>query len=69
MASGEYRLLVYNFPSQVLEKMLKYDIPSEQLFNVFFAFTTKYIPKETGPQSEIYFLFHLILQYHDPEVR
>lgn len=52
----------------VLEKMLKYEIPPEQLFNIFFAFTTKYIPKESKDSAQIYDLFRLVLQYHDPQV-
>ncbi|VDM59848.1 unnamed protein product [Angiostrongylus costaricensis] len=52
----------------VLEKILKLDLPSEHLFNVFFAFTTKYIPKETKENAQIYDLFRLLLQYHDPQI-
>ncbi|WKY15899.1 hypothetical protein Q1695_000964 [Nippostrongylus brasiliensis] len=52
----------------VLEKISKFDLPPEHLFNVFFAFTTKYIPKETKDGAQIYDLFRLILQYHDPQV-
>ncbi|KAJ1364617.1 hypothetical protein KIN20_024741 [Parelaphostrongylus tenuis] len=52
----------------VLEKFLKFDLPAEHLFNVFFAFTTKYIPKETKENAQIYDLFRLLLQYHDPQI-
>ncbi|VDP19245.1 unnamed protein product [Heligmosomoides polygyrus] len=52
----------------VLEKMLKFDLPQEHLFNIFFAFTTKYIPKETRENAQIYDLFRLLLQYHDPQI-
>ncbi|EYB92723.1 hypothetical protein Y032_0190g1230 [Ancylostoma ceylanicum] len=52
----------------VLEKILKFDLPPEHLFNVFFAFTTKYIPKETKESAQIYDLFRLLLQYHDPQI-
>nr|CDJ95921.1 TBC1 domain family member 23 [Haemonchus contortus] len=52
----------------VLEKILKFDLPQEHLFNVFFAFTTKYIPKETKENAQIYDLFRLLLQYHDPVI-
>ncbi|ETN87273.1 hypothetical protein NECAME_00132 [Necator americanus] len=53
----------------VLEKILKFELPQEHLFNVFFAFTTKYIPKETKENAQIYDLFRLLLQYHDPQIR
>lgn len=52
----------------VLEKILKFNLPQEHLFNVFFAFTTKYIPKETKENAQIYDLFRLLLQYHDPQI-
>ncbi|KAK6766211.1 hypothetical protein RB195_025860 [Necator americanus] len=52
----------------VLEKILKFELPQEHLFNVFFAFTTKYIPKETKENAQIYDLFRLLLQYHDPQI-
>ncbi|VDK80908.1 unnamed protein product [Cylicostephanus goldi] len=52
----------------VLEKILKFDLPQEHVFNVFFAFTTKYIPKETKESAQIYDLFRLLLQYHDPQI-
>uniref|UniRef100_A0A0K0D2X0 Rab-GAP TBC domain-containing protein n=1 Tax=Angiostrongylus cantonensis TaxID=6313 RepID=A0A0K0D2X0_ANGCA len=52
----------------VLEKILKLDLPTEHLFNVFFAFTTKYIPKFTKENAQIYDLFRLLLQYHDPQI-
>ncbi|VDM74447.1 unnamed protein product [Strongylus vulgaris] len=73
--------------SLVLEKILKFDLPQEHVFNVFFAFTTKYIPKsaifcisditlactkvmfrETKESAQIYDLFRLLLQYHDPQI-
>ncbi|KIH66976.1 hypothetical protein ANCDUO_02694 [Ancylostoma duodenale] len=57
----------FTFPD-VLEKILKFDLPPEHLFNVFFAFTTKYIPKETKESAQIYDLFRLLLQYHDPQI-
>ncbi|KHJ97112.1 hypothetical protein OESDEN_02914 [Oesophagostomum dentatum] len=52
----------------VLEKILKFELPAEHVFNVFFAFTTKYIPKETKDTAQIYDLFRLLLQYHDPQI-
>lgn len=54
---------------QVLEKIIKLDLPSDYVFNVFYAFTTKYIPRETRQGSQIYDLFRLIVQYHDPQLK
>ncbi|PAV90049.1 hypothetical protein WR25_14873 isoform B [Diploscapter pachys] len=53
---------------EVLEKIIKLDLPSDYVFNVFYAFTTKYIPRETRQGSQIYDLFRLIVQYHDPQL-
>ncbi|KJH44527.1 kelch repeat protein [Dictyocaulus viviparus] len=52
----------------ILEKIIRLDLPGEHLFNVFFAFTTKYIPRETRENAQIYDLFRLLLQYHDPQI-
>uniref|UniRef100_A0A8R1IYI2 Rab-GAP TBC domain-containing protein n=1 Tax=Caenorhabditis japonica TaxID=281687 RepID=A0A8R1IYI2_CAEJA len=53
---------------KILENIMLLNIPQTHEFNVFFAFTTKYIPKDLRPQSELYNLFHLLLQYHDPQL-
>ncbi|KAF1749144.1 hypothetical protein GCK72_025611 [Caenorhabditis remanei] len=52
----------------ILEKLLLLNLPAAHEFNVFFAFTTKYIPKDTRPNAQIYDLFRLLLQYHDPQI-
>ncbi|CAB3400002.1 unnamed protein product [Caenorhabditis bovis] len=53
---------------QILEKILVLDLPTDDEFNVFFAFTTKYIPRDTKKGSQLYDLFRLLLQYHDPQL-
>ncbi|CAD6190600.1 unnamed protein product [Caenorhabditis auriculariae] len=52
----------------ILEKIFQFGLPVSQEFNVFFALTTKYIPRDIKKGSQIYDLFRLILQYHDPEL-
>ncbi|ULT84521.1 hypothetical protein L3Y34_013292 [Caenorhabditis briggsae] len=52
----------------ILEKILLLNLPSAHEFNVFFAFTTKYIPKDTSPDAQIFDVFRLLLQYHDPQI-
>ncbi|CAJ0571042.1 unnamed protein product, partial [Mesorhabditis spiculigera] len=52
----------------VLEKLLKFDYPMEHLFNIFFGLTTKYMPRETKPGAQVFDLFRLLLQYHEPEL-
>ncbi|CAB01744.2 TBC1 domain family member 23 [Caenorhabditis elegans] len=52
----------------ILEKILLLNVPAAHEFNVFFAFTTKYIPKDTRPDAQIFDLFRLLLQYHDPQI-
>ncbi|CAL2051548.1 unnamed protein product [Caenorhabditis brenneri] len=52
----------------ILEKILLLDLPACHEFNVFFAFTTKYIPKDTRPEAQIFDVFRLLLQYHDPQI-
>ncbi|CAJ0565287.1 unnamed protein product, partial [Mesorhabditis spiculigera] len=38
------------------------------LFNIFFGLTTKYMPRETKPGAQVFDLFRLLLQYHEPEL-
>lgn len=52
----------------ILEKILLLNLPAAHEFNVFFAFTTKYIPKDTRTDAQIFDLFRLLLQYHDPQI-
>lgn len=49
---------------QVLGILLTLPFDKCNLFNVFWAITTKYIPRS----SKIYDLYRLLLQYHDPEL-
>lgn len=48
----------------ILEKLLRLPFEQSQLFNVFYAITTKYIPRS----EKVYDLFRLLLQYHDAEL-
>ncbi|CAJ0934488.1 unnamed protein product, partial [Mesorhabditis belari] len=52
----------------LLEKLIKFDYPNELLFNIFFGITTKYTPRETKPGAQVFDLFRLLLQYHEPEL-
>lgn len=52
----------------ILEKIMLLNLPACHEFNVFFAFTTKYIPKDTRPEAQIFDVFRLLLQYHDPQI-
>ncbi|CAI2358223.1 unnamed protein product [Caenorhabditis sp. 36 PRJEB53466] len=52
----------------ILEKIMLIDLPQSHEFNAFFAFTTKYIPYDTRPEAQIFDLFRLLLQYHDPQL-
>ncbi|KAK0397666.1 hypothetical protein QR680_002209 [Steinernema hermaphroditum] len=52
----------------VLEVLISVGFDSSTLYNVFFAITTKYIPRDLSSKAKVFDLFRLILQYHDPEL-
>ncbi|KAI1731989.1 rab-GTPase-TBC domain-containing protein [Ditylenchus destructor] len=48
----------------ILGKLILLPFDQPTLFNVFYAITTKYVPRS----SKVYDLFRLLLQYHDPQL-
>ncbi|GMR61732.1 hypothetical protein PMAYCL1PPCAC_31927, partial [Pristionchus mayeri] len=53
---------------EIYERLVRVPMTTEQLFHIFYAVTTKFVPRDTRKNSAIYDLFRLILQYHDPAV-
>uniref|UniRef100_A0A914CLG7 TBC1 domain family member 23 n=1 Tax=Acrobeloides nanus TaxID=290746 RepID=A0A914CLG7_9BILA len=51
----------------IMEKLLYLPFDQSVLFNVFYAITTKYVPR-TDQKSKVFDLFRLLMQYHDPEL-
>ncbi|ELU13461.1 hypothetical protein CAPTEDRAFT_183535 [Capitella teleta] len=52
----------------VLQPMLAMKYSKADLYNCFYAFITKYIPRECHKNGKPFHLFRLLLQYHDPEL-
>ncbi|KAI6204024.1 hypothetical protein M3Y94_00624500 [Aphelenchoides besseyi] len=52
----------------IMEVLLSMPFDLSTLFNVFYAITTKYIPRDTSQSAKTYDLFRLIIQYHDPQL-
>uniref|UniRef100_A0A7E4ZZ16 TBC1 domain family member 23 n=1 Tax=Panagrellus redivivus TaxID=6233 RepID=A0A7E4ZZ16_PANRE len=60
---------VSNFSwENMMSVLIEMDFNHSTLFNVFYAITTKYIPREVEEGGKTYDLFRLIMQYHDPEI-
>ncbi|GMT36718.1 hypothetical protein PFISCL1PPCAC_28015 [Pristionchus fissidentatus] len=53
---------------EIYERLVRVPMSTEVLFHIFYAVTTKFVPRDTRKNSAIYDLFRLILQYHDPAV-
>uniref|UniRef100_A0A1I7ZB02 TBC1 domain family member 23 n=1 Tax=Steinernema glaseri TaxID=37863 RepID=A0A1I7ZB02_9BILA len=53
---------------ELLEVLISVGFDASTLYNIFFAITTKYVPRDLSPKAKVYDLFRLILQYHDPEL-
>ncbi|TMS37212.1 hypothetical protein L596_004189 [Steinernema carpocapsae] len=51
---------------EILEVLISVGFDTSTLYNVFFALTTKYIPRDLTEKGKVFDLFRLILQYHDP---
>ncbi|CAD5216404.1 unnamed protein product [Bursaphelenchus okinawaensis] len=52
----------------IIKVLLHVDFDASTLYNVFYAITTKYIPRSSDADGKVYDLFRLILQYHDPQL-
>uniref|UniRef100_A0A183IYC9 TBC1 domain family member 23 n=1 Tax=Soboliphyme baturini TaxID=241478 RepID=A0A183IYC9_9BILA len=55
---------------EVLQMMVMFQLPKSDLYNVFFAFVTKYIPRyvDCVKDGRPFDLFRLLVLYHDPEL-
>ncbi|XP_013415519.1 TBC1 domain family member 23 [Lingula anatina] len=53
---------------EILQPMLSLKLPKEDLYNVFYAFLNRYVPRECKKNGKPFHLFRLLLQYHEPEL-
>ncbi|CAD5123808.1 DgyrCDS12119 [Dimorphilus gyrociliatus] len=53
---------------EVLKPMLTMGYSRTDLYNVFYAFLSKYTPRECKKDGKPFHLFRLLLLYHDPEL-
>uniref|UniRef100_A0AC35FQW4 TBC1 domain family member 23 n=1 Tax=Panagrolaimus sp. PS1159 TaxID=55785 RepID=A0AC35FQW4_9BILA len=54
--------------TDLMTVLIEMDFDNPTLFNIFYAITTKYIPRDIDESGKTYDLFRLIMQYHDPEI-
>uniref|UniRef100_A0AC34GEE3 Rab-GAP TBC domain-containing protein n=1 Tax=Panagrolaimus sp. ES5 TaxID=591445 RepID=A0AC34GEE3_9BILA len=54
--------------TDLMTVLIEMDFDNPTLFNIFYAVTTKYIPRDIDESGKTYDLFRLIMQYHDPEI-
>ncbi|XP_036971406.1 TBC1 domain family member 23 isoform X1 [Acanthopagrus latus] len=52
----------------LLKPLLGLQLPRSDLYNCFYAFMNKYIPRECVPKGRPFHLYRLLLQYHEPEL-
>ncbi|KFD68655.1 hypothetical protein M514_03676 [Trichuris suis] len=52
----------------LLQLLVALRLPRAQLYHVFFALTTKYIPKDCWKNEQAFNLFRLLLVYHEPDL-
>lgn len=53
---------------ELLLPLLALKLPRSETFNLFEALRDTYIPKGTVKQGNVFHLFRLLVQYHDPEL-
>uniref|UniRef100_A0A0R3RXF7 TBC1 domain family member 23 n=1 Tax=Elaeophora elaphi TaxID=1147741 RepID=A0A0R3RXF7_9BILA len=52
--------------ASILEMLVPLRCNLDELYNIFYAITTKYVPRDISKGAVCYQLMHLIVQYHDP---
>uniref|UniRef100_H3CZ91 TBC1 domain family member 23 n=1 Tax=Tetraodon nigroviridis TaxID=99883 RepID=H3CZ91_TETNG len=52
----------------LLKPLLGLRLPRSDLYNCFYAFMTKYIPRDCLANGRPFHLYRLLLQYHEPEL-
>lgn len=52
----------------ILQLLIALELPRAQLYNLFFSFTTKYIPRGCVKDGRPFDLFRLLLLYHEPQL-
>ncbi|VDK72928.1 unnamed protein product [Litomosoides sigmodontis] len=50
----------------ILEMLVPLRFSLDELYNIFYAITTKFVPRDISEGAVCYQLMHLIVQYHDP---
>ncbi|KAK2169963.1 hypothetical protein LSH36_5g02007 [Paralvinella palmiformis] len=53
---------------EILQPMLALKLSKSDLYNLFYAFVSRYIPRDCNKNGKPFHLFRLLLQYHDPEL-
>ncbi|EJW86187.1 hypothetical protein WUBG_02903 [Wuchereria bancrofti] len=52
--------------TNILEMLVPLRCSVDELYNIFYAITTKFVPRDILKGAVCYQLMHLIVQYHDP---
>uniref|UniRef100_A0A915PXR9 Rhodanese domain-containing protein n=1 Tax=Setaria digitata TaxID=48799 RepID=A0A915PXR9_9BILA len=52
--------------ARILEMLVPLRCTLDELYNLFYAITTKFVPRNISKNAMCYQLMHLIVQYHDP---
>uniref|UniRef100_A0A8R1TU05 TBC1 domain family member 23 n=1 Tax=Onchocerca volvulus TaxID=6282 RepID=A0A8R1TU05_ONCVO len=52
--------------ASILEMLVPLRCTLDELYNIFYAITTKFVPRDISKGAVCYQLMHLIIQYHNP---